>query len=258
MKNNLFKGAPVLLAGGFDPTNQAGLTADLEVMHQFCIKSYSVVTALTAQNEKCFFKQQVLQKPFFLEQLNSLNLSQKVIIKIGMLGSETIVHTLFEFLKHLPQKKLIILDPVFSSSSGASLLSKKGIKILCENILDEVDYLTPNFIEMKQILKNRASSDTDLVYATQLFIQSRPTFSLLKGIILKGGHSENPGTDYLITRKEIKKFKAKALAAKVVHGTGCSFASSIAAAFSLGKNEVQSILFAKNRVRKKIRNSPAQ
>jgi hydroxymethylpyrimidine/phosphomethylpyrimidine kinase len=63
--------------------------------------------------------------------------------------------------------------------------------------------------------------------------------------VVKGGHLEGSAVDLLFDGQEFVQFAAERIAKKNTHGTGCIFASAIAAGLAKGKTIRESVVLAK-------------
>src|SRR3990167_3973431 len=99
----------ILLIAGLDPSGNAGLLRDLDIVSRFPLKPLAAVTALTSQNRHSFFSANVVSPSAFRRQLESVGRADAV--KIGMLGDKKIVAILVSFLEKIKNKK-VVLDPV--------------------------------------------------------------------------------------------------------------------------------------------------
>ena len=128
---------PLLLIGGTDPSG-AGLQVDWQVASALNIDANSIVTAVTAQNATTVSDMGVLPSEQFKAQLDAINPEQFSILKVGMLGDETIINVLVDFLRESSNgvaKKTLILDPVLMASSGGKLLTDKGVELLLSSFI---------------------------------------------------------------------------------------------------------------------------
>ena len=113
---------PVILAiGGHDPSGGAGIQADIETITSHGCHAVSLITCLTSQNTKDFFKVDMLDPNIFTSQAESL-LSDIAIdaIKIGVIGNLKILEEINKLLNKL-SGVAVIVDPVIKSTSGGTL-----------------------------------------------------------------------------------------------------------------------------------------
>ncbi|WP_269460668.1 bifunctional hydroxymethylpyrimidine kinase/phosphomethylpyrimidine kinase [Polynucleobacter necessarius] len=111
----------VLTIAGSDSGGGAGIQADLKVITALGGYGMSVITAITAQNTLGVIRTQDIDLDVVEAQIDAVFMDIGVdIVKIGMLASPEIVHTVASALKRHGAKR-IILDPVLRATSGASL-----------------------------------------------------------------------------------------------------------------------------------------
>ncbi|MBI2340053.1 MAG: hydroxymethylpyrimidine/phosphomethylpyrimidine kinase [Deltaproteobacteria bacterium] len=215
----------VLLIAGLDPSGNAGLIRDLEIVHSFPLQAASVVTALTAQNEKKFFFLQAILPGHFENQLCSIApLSQYRAVKIGMLGNEKLARILVRFIGKEKKRPPIVLDPVIRSSTGGVLLSKKGRKILAEELLPLVSLWTPNLDEASYFSGIEIRNAADMEKGVEALWKKGRVPVLLKGGHLKGEKVQ----DLFFDGAEKTWFIFGRRRAKKLRGTGCALSALIA------------------------------
>ncbi len=247
----------VILIGGTDPSGGAGLPADSAILQSLRVRSRTVVTAVTAQNEKRFFSYQTISPKVFSDQLKAVTpFAKKAIIKIGMLANGNLVEILGRWFQK-NKTPLVILDPVLRSSTGALLLDKAGIQKLLQKLLPQVQILTPNLPELEILSGRKILNAHQAINAAYFLFKKYPKLSV---ILLKGGHFPGKPVDYLIERKSndtflIKTFSASRIEKGYFHGTGCALASALAGNLVLGLKLSEAVREARKWVRKKIRHS---
>ncbi|OGQ08759.1 MAG: hypothetical protein A3G32_06250 [Deltaproteobacteria bacterium RIFCSPLOWO2_12_FULL_40_28] len=221
----------VLIIAGLDPSGNAGLLRDLRIVQSQKLAASAIVTALTSQNKTRFFSTNVVSENIFKTQLKAIcPLSQFGSIKIGMLGNEKIVTHLVSFFKKNKNHPPLILDPVFCSSTGGVLLTKKGILALQKNMIPLCSFWTPNWQEASFFSGIKIKSQSDVLIAgLKLWVNYKVP------VCIKGFKENKKVFDLLITDKKIKWFIYPQLNRKGLRGTGCSLASLIAAEIAKGK-----------------------
>src|SRR5579871_3984818 len=117
----------VLTIAGFDPSSGAGITADIKTITAHGCYGVTCITALPVQSTRSVKRVEPVQGRVIAETLehlaDDLNIAA---VKIGMLGSADAAKAVAAFLKrHSP--KVVVLDPIIRSSSGADLISKDGL-----------------------------------------------------------------------------------------------------------------------------------
>jgi len=206
-KKNLKK---VLVIGGSDPSSGAGIQADLFTLTQIGVPAVSVITAITAQNEKKFLSYETVSLKNFKDQLTAVSsFAEKSIVKIGMIGNSKFIPILQDWFKEI-KPKFIILDPVIRSTTQANLIDSKGIKLLKNNFINSVDLITPNLSELA-ILSELEIIDLSSMQnaAKEILKKSSQKKSRLKWILAKGGHLSSNATDLLIGKSQSYSFSKK-------------------------------------------------
>lgn len=221
----------VLVIAGTDSSGGAGLVRDVHVISHFGVSAACAVTAVTAQTHSQVDAMCLISPDVVRQQLRAALRSGPVdAIKIGMLGSDSIVRTVLE---ELPDRARvpIVVDPVLTSSSGAPLLDSDGIVLLRDHLLSRSTLMTPNLIEAATLLGQQM--------ATTIDVQSEQARGLLQfgaeAVLLKGGHgSQRDATDVLATQSALPvAFTAERVHA-AMRGTGCGLSSAIAALLATG------------------------
>ncbi len=236
MKKKLPK---ILTIAGSDPSCGAGIQADLEVFQTLKCRSVSVITAVTAQNERHFLSVNPVSAGILRAQLASVG---KVdFVKIGMLGTRKNVQEVITYLKKT-KPKVVVLDTVFCSSTGIPLLSQIGIHLLKKKLLPLCTLVTPNLDEAEVLTGMKVRDISSMKKAALKVYQIG--FGV-KAVLIKGGHLQQEATDVLYDGRHWKLFKAQKRWKKDQHGTGCKLSAAIAAYLALGQSLPVSIQKAK-------------
>jgi len=115
----------ILSIGGSDPSSGAGIQADIKTLSSLGVYGLCVVTAITSQNTKKFSRVETVSDDMIKSQLKSVLSDFKIdMIKIGMVYSSGIIKTVYSMFKKT--KIPIVLDPVFESTTGGTLLQKEA------------------------------------------------------------------------------------------------------------------------------------
>lgn len=240
MKKKLLK--TILTIAGSDPSGGAGLQADLQVFQSLRCYGISVITAVTAQNERRFLSVNPVSAKVLKEQLASVGKVE--FVKIGMLGTRENVQEVFTYLKKT-KPKVIILDPVFCSSTGAFLLSQAGIHLLKKKLLPLCTLVTPNLDEAEVLTGIKVRKVRDVPSMKEAALKIYQIGSGVKAVLVKGGHLQQEATDVLYDGKNWKLFQAQKRWKKDQHGTGCRLSAAIVTYLALGQSLPVSIGKAK-------------
>lgn len=227
--------APTLLTiAGSDPSGGAGIQADLKTMTTIGVYGAAAITSLTVQNSRGVREIHPLPPEFVIRQVQAVLEDHRVThIKIGMTGTARIAETLAELLKDYSGE--VIFDPVFTASSGDSLLQETDIVTLLQPLLARVTFLTPNIGELEQLSNHTIANKGDALHAAALLLENLPN---LKAVVVKGGHLKAEGGtihDFLV-RPATAIIESKRTRHRSVHlhGTGCTYGSALASFLALG------------------------
>lgn len=235
----------VLTIAGSDSSGGAGIQADLKTFEAFGVFGTSAITVLTAQNTTGVQSIFALPLEFIAQQIHSvLSDFDVAAIKIGMLYDADIIRLITDLIA--PLDIPIILDPVCVSKAGASLLQDDAIEALYD-LSRIVTLTTPNLHEAYQFFGYK-SGDTDSLKK----VIEHPAPILIKHHVM-----ENISADLLYFAHQKRVFTSDLIDSTSQHGTGCSYASAIAANLALGYSLEESILRSKHFITEAIRHAPS-
>ena len=213
----------------------------------------SVITAITAQNTEEVTEVFDLPCSIIAAQIDAVFDDFDVAaVKTGMLSSASIVETVAKMLK--PQEVAnLVVDPVMISKSGHSLLKPDAIEAMKKQLFPLAILVTPNIHEAQQLSGIQITSLADARRAAKV-IHGLGS----KHVLIKGGHllSER-ATDLLYDGRFFNVFKGEFIDTPHTHGTGCTYASAIAAQLARGKTITDAVAAAKSYVTEAIRHSLA-
>ena len=226
----------VLVLSGLDPSSSSGFILDHKVFSKLGVKSIGYPTLETIQTPDKLFKVSPKRGREIQEAVEKLikEMGKPDGVKVGALGSEEVVLTLFRLIKELNLKNVVLDTPILSKSKGR-LLSERGVRALRKFLIPLAEFLTPNLLEVK-ILSGRRDP----------FLGVKHLHSLgTKFLVLKGGHFKSPyATDYLYDGRKFYRFKARRVD-KVMRGTGCVFSSSLLAFYLKEGEPLKALKLAK-------------
>lgn len=222
----------ILTIAGFDPTSGAGLTADLKTFEVHHCYGMAVQTANTIQTGEDFKSVNWIDEEVSLAQLSALLERYDFdAVKVGLIPSFDFLIRALKRVKEKKDKTLVVWDPILSTSSNFDFQHDQ--KALHE-LLDLVDWITPNWNEIK-----RLSNLEDSMEGARLL-------GLNTTVYLKGGHNEMAkGKDYLLSNGSETHFNPKSGNYSEKHGSGCVFASALTANLVLGYPQKKAVLRAK-------------
>ena len=238
-----------LTIAGSDSGGGAGIQADLKTFAAFGIYGSSAITALTAQNTKGV--EGILNVPpsFVEKQINTVMIDiAPMTWKIGMLVNSEIIETVYSLVKYY-QIKNLILDPVMVAKGGDSLLAEESIDSLTRNLIPLAFIITPNCPEAEALTNVRIQTISDMKQAAIILYKMGT-----KNVIIKGGHlpAGMDAVDIYYDGTDFYEITSKRINTKNTHGTGCTFASAVAAGIAKGDSTLFAIKNAKAYIEKAI------
>jgi hydroxymethylpyrimidine kinase / phosphomethylpyrimidine kinase / thiamine-phosphate diphosphorylase len=220
----------VLSIAGSDSSSGAGIQADLKTFSSLGTYGCTAITAITVQNTRNIFDVFPIPSEIVIRQINSiLNDIRIDAIKIGMVYDGIIINEIFKILKKI--KIPLIVDPLFTSTSGKSLIKSEAIKALTKKILPLATIITPNIKEARQLSGVDINTKEDVVKSLIKIKELGP-----KNVILKGGHLLlEQSIDTLIDDKlNIIEFSNSRIDIPENHGSGCNFSAALSAYIAQG------------------------
>lgn len=223
-----------LTIAGFDPGSGAGITADLKTFSAHGVYGIACITAMTVQSTLGVRTVEPLSDKLVRETLDCLVEDfSPAGIKIGMLGSSGVAAEVSSFLSSASNKvsrQFIVLDPVLRSTSGKDLIEANGIRVVREDLLHRVGWITPNINELAVLIeKDSEWLGREQVPAAATRLQE---IALALGndelnVVVTGGHLSSPDDFLLTAAGEESWLPGERNATKATHGTGCAFSSAL-------------------------------
>jgi hydroxymethylpyrimidine/phosphomethylpyrimidine kinase len=223
-----------LTIAGSDPSGGAGLQADIKTFAAFHVYAASAVTAITVQNTLGVGATVPLEADLVTAQIEAVAGDMTLhSTKIGMLATAAIVEAVAAAIDALDLPN-VVLDPVLLSSSGERLLDADGVDALTAELLRRARVITPNIPEAAALSGCRIGSAADARRAAE-----RLHAMGAAAVVITGGHAANEDdvVDLLfdgVFFVELRVPRIPTPSARGVHGTGCAFASALAARLAFG------------------------
>jgi len=238
---------PILLTiAGFDPSCGAGVAADLKTFAAHGCYGVAAITSLTVQNTQVVEAVHNTPSAELREQLEVLTKDCEIAaVKIGMLGNRGNAVVVSEFLDAHTFAH-VVLDPLMKSSSDSELLDAAGMKYVATELLKRASVVTPNVPEAEILTGVTIKDVADMETAAHKLVEMGA-----KAVIVKGGHMEK-ATDVVFDGKEMHQLSGDKVKLESTHGTGCTFASALAAQLAAGRGLVEAATLAKAYVMKAI------
>jgi hydroxymethylpyrimidine/phosphomethylpyrimidine kinase len=247
-----------LTIAGFDPGSGAGITADLKTFSAHGIYGVACISALTVQSTQGVRAVESLSAGLVRQTLDCLAEDVSLSgIKIGMLGSSAVGGEVASFLtaqSGKPARERIVLDPVLRSTSGTPLFDLNGIRIIREELLHRVGWITPNTPELA-ILIGEDSIGREQVPAAAVRLKEIGSRSGNRelNVVVTGGHLGRPD-DFLLTAAGDQVWlPGERIDTNSTHGTGCAFSSALLCALISGLGPSDAVAAAKAYVTEALR-----
>jgi len=237
-----------LTIAGSDPGGGAGIQADLKTFAAFGVYGTSAIAAITVQNTLGVEAVAPLSADLVTSQIEAIAGDFSIdATKTGMLATAAIVEAVAAAIAEL-DLPLVVVDPVLVSTSGERLLDADGVQAMITELLPRARVVTPNIPEAEALSGRRISSSQDARDAARAILDLGAA-----AVIITGGHApgsafkvadsalaaERPGdevVDLLFDGHTFHEFRAARIDSLHTHGTGCTFASAVAAGLALGYN----------------------
>lgn len=241
----------VLTIAGSDPSGGAGIQADLKALSANSVFAMSVLTSITAQNTCGVSSVFHLPSPIIEAQLDAIFSDIPVkTIKTGMLATQEIITTVRRKLTAQSIEHLVV-DPVMVAKGGHALLEDDAISTLKSQLCSQAFLITPNIYEAQVLSGVTINTIADARAAAKVIHQLG-----CRHVLITGGHlQEQPGTDLLYDGRFFRMYKGEYIQTQNTHGTGCTFASAIAAQLAKGVPITDAIEKAKAYTTEAIRHS---
>ena len=251
---------PVALTiAGFDPGSGAGITADLKTFAAHRIYGVACISALTVQSTLGVRAVEPLPAMLVRQTLECLAEDVSLSgIKIGMLGSSAVVREGSSFLTAqsgtIPRER-IVLDPVLRSTSGTALIDRDGLRVIREELLPRVGWITPNVDELAVLAGGIPDREEVPAAAARLQAIAARLGNDALNVVVTGGHLSRPD-DFLLTASGAGNWLAgEKIITNATHGTGCAFSSALLCELISGRSPEEAVAAAKAYVTEALRSA---
>jgi hydroxymethylpyrimidine kinase/phosphomethylpyrimidine kinase len=237
-----------LTIAGSDSGGGAGIQADLKTFAALGVYGASVITSVTAQNTLEVTGIHDLPAEFITLQLDTVMRDLPIdAVKTGMLSNPAIIRAVSERLQTLGVEKLVV-DPVMVAKGGAALLRKEAEAELIDRLLPLAYVVTPNLGEA-EVLAGLPIRNVEEMEQAARRIHAKGS----RHVVVKGGHLDGPPVDVFFDGRRFQYFEGERIETKSLHGTGCTFASAIAAELAKGAEVTEAVCRAKAYITTAIR-----
>ena len=242
--------AKALTVAGSDSGGGAGIQADLKSFAALGVYGASVITAITAQNTKGVTA--VYDVPPDMVSMQFDAVMEDIgadAVKTGMLSTSAIIQVVGDRIREYEVVNLVV-DPVMVAKSGDPLLQPEAVATLRDVLLPLALVATPNLPEAEALLGRPVESDRDIRQAAESIHRLGTKF-----VVIKGGHRQGDANDVFYDGSQFEEFPAPRIPTENTHGTGCTFASAIAAGLAKGRSPRDAVADAKEYVTGAIRHA---
>ena len=226
------KRQPIALTlAGVDSSGGAGVAVDLSTFNTLGVRGKCVVTAVTAQSSKAVWGVQGTRPAIITAQLEAaFSECPPQVAKCGMLYSGGVVEAIAEFWGR--RRTPLVVDPVLATSSGKSLLNPAGMRALKRRLLPLAKVVTPNVPEAEELSGMSIKSPDDMRRAVRALYETYGCAA-----VITGGHLHDKEIlEVLYDGRDECEFAAPRLRGGPWRGTGCRFASAVAAELAQGNS----------------------
>ncbi len=240
-----------LTIAGSDSGGGAGIQADLKTFSALGVYGMTALTAVTVQNTKGVFGYEELSPGTVADQIRAVATDIGVdAAKTGMLASVAIVEAVAEAVSETGIPNLVV-DPVFMSKHGHSLLAEDAVVALRSRILPLASLVTPNLHEAAGLAGFRVDSRDLMEEAARAIVAMGPGAVLVKGGHLEGGRAD----DLFFDGDRMEWVGAERIGTSHTHGTGCTLSAAIAAYLARGDELLEAVRKGKAFVTEAIRHA---
>ena len=234
-----------LTIAGSDSGGGAGIQADLKTFAALGVYGTSAITALTAQNTVGVLGVFAVDPAFVALQIDAVikDIGTDA-VKTGMLSNQGIIEAVAAKIRE-HRLKPVVVDPVMVAKSGDRLLEPEARDALIQELLPLAAVVTPNLPEAEVLCDFSITDLDDMRKAAREIHHRGPRY-----VVVKGGHLLGSGfsTDLFFDGKRFQELSEERIETRNTHGTGCTFASAVAARLALGDGALEAVRAAKRYV----------
>ena len=226
----------VLSVAGTDSGGAAGTAADLATFAALGVHGACVVTAVTAQDTTAVHAVHALPPAVVAAQVDAVLGDLPVAaVKTGMLGSPVVVALVAELLAGTPARPLVV-DPVLVATSGAVLGDAAVVAAYVASLLPVATVVTPNADEARALLGRAPDDPTPTCDLAGELALLGPAVLLTGGPDPRDDAPDPCCTDWLaLPGAQPRPLRHPRVATRNDHGSGCTYASALAAPLARGE-----------------------
>jgi hydroxymethylpyrimidine kinase / phosphomethylpyrimidine kinase / thiamine-phosphate diphosphorylase len=222
---------------GSDSGAGAGLQADVKALQAFGVHGCTAVAAITAQNSVAVTRVEPVSAELLDAQLAALAQDMPPqAIKTGLLGSVDNMRVVCQWVDHLRAQGhalALVVDPILGSTTGTNFASDALVRAYVQELLPRATLVTPN----------RAEAVRLGLHIGQPMAAGQPS------VVITGGDNAQEqhelASDWFTSPEATGWLRLPRVATAHHHGTGCTFASTAAAALASGYCVADAVVLAK-------------
>lgn len=232
----------VLVIGGHDSSGGAGIDIDRQALEQVGVDGAYVVNAWTKQDDLGLHDLGAVNPVTWLAEAREHLGPGLGAVKLGLLPGTPAILAARALAAEIDGAAPIVLDPVLETSSGSRFHDDASLDALRDELLPAGLWWTPNVPELAELSGAKARRLTDVprtrLDAAQVLIDAGAA-----GVVVKGGHGgENPVQDLVLQAGKTPTWvEHPRVADAVLRGSGCRFASALAAQMARGTAPVEAV-----------------
>lgn len=237
-----------LTIAGSDSGGGAGIVADLKTFEAHGVWGTTAIVAVTAQNTLGVQAFETLPPALVAAQIRSVATDIGIdAAKTGMLATAELVVTVADALLDAGRPPLVV-DPVFVSKHGDTLLADDAVGALRERLLPLATVVTPNLPEAAA-LTGLDIADRDAMVAAAESLSATGVGTVL----VKGGHlAGEQSPDLVYAGGRVTWLEGERIPGRHTHGTGCVLSAAITAGLARGMDPDDACVAAKRFIERAI------
>jgi hydroxymethylpyrimidine/phosphomethylpyrimidine kinase len=229
----------VLIVSGRDPSG-AGIDADLAAASEPWIEAIPIVTAETDQDASGVRSIGARDPRAWLEEARFAARTGVDAIKFGLLPGSDHVRAARDLVRELRSRAgrelPAVVDPVIVASSGGRFLDWAGVESFRRDLAACGVVLTPNLPEAAELasvaLVQLIATPEARVAAARILVEMGAV-----GVVIKGGHgAEDPVLDLVLLTGGYVRWLEHPRIPATIRGSGCRFATRLAAELGRGRS----------------------
>ena len=235
---------------GSDSGGGAGIVADLKTFAAHGVWGTTAVVAVTAQNTLGVSAFETL--PAALVRAQVLDVARDIGVdaaKTGMLATAELVGVVAAAVADAGIGRLVV-DPVFVSKHGDTLLADDAVGALREELLPRATVVTPNLPEASALTGVKIADREGMEQAARVLAATGA-----RVVMVKGGHLGGDTSPDLVldgAGGEVRWLEGPRLPGRHTHGTGCVLSAAIGAELARGMDPADACVAGKRFVERAI------